>query len=32
MGAAIKEGDLEINGDLAVSFAKWLDRVFDESG
>ena len=31
MGAAIKEGDLEINGDLAVSFKEWLDRVFDES-
>lgn len=31
MGAAIKEGDLDIDGDLAVSFTEWLDRVFDKS-
>ena len=28
MGAAIKEGDLNIHGELAVSFADWLRRVF----
>lgn len=28
MGAAIKEGDLEIDGELAVGFADWLRRLF----
>ena len=28
MGAAIKEDDLDIDGELAVSFANWLQRVF----
>ena len=28
MGAAIKEGDLEIDGAMAVSFADWLRRMF----
>lgn len=28
MGAAIKEGDLGIDGELAVSFADWLRRLF----
>ena len=28
MGAAIKEGDLDIDGELAASFANWLQRVF----
>ena len=28
MGAAIKEGDLQIDGELAVSFADWLRRLF----
>lgn len=28
MGAAIKERDLDIEGELAVSFANWLQRVF----
>lgn len=29
MGAAIKEGDLEIDGELAVGFAGWLRHLFD---
>lgn len=28
MGAAIKEGELDIDGELAVSFTYWLQRVF----
>ena len=31
MGAAIKEGDLEVDGDLATSFLDWLQRLFGES-
>ena len=28
MGAAIKEGDLEVDGELAVTFVDWLRQVF----
>lgn len=28
MGAAIKEGDLEVNGELARKFLEWLQRLF----
>ena len=28
MGAAIKAGDLEVDGELAVSFLDWLRRLF----
>ena len=31
MGAAIKEGDLETDGELATTFLEWLQRVFGES-
>lgn len=30
MGAAIKEGDLETDGELAMSFLGWLQRLFGE--
>ena len=30
MGAAIKEGDLDVGGELATRFANWLRRVFGE--
>lgn len=31
MGAAIKEGDLETDGELATTFLEWLRRLFGES-
>ena len=31
MGAAIKAGDLETDGELATSFLEWLQRLFGES-
>ena len=30
IGAAIKEGDLETDGELATSFLEWLQRLFGE--